>query len=641
MKRPRHIFLFLAMALMAGGLTSCEDDPIGPDASEEEENPDETYQMPTEDVVTTLINHPVAVLQSGYDEVSERVIARMTSKTSSVTPDTKVVLMNGKDDFTITPEIWNSLKEVYDRGGVIMITNPDEGTRGWLEKSLEFNNTSKDPDGDGKPDWDGAPAGTSVLDMYAFTASGDDLELVDIYKPGPHSHEVQTVDSLGNTTIETVHHDGDEEPSQYQYGQFAESVAEWVNMVLTPDVPTARSRSGASRTGSEAEEYFSKGETDTKIMYITLYQASIYKDYFDKKNPLTAVTLPVTIKEHASAAYNFDDGCDYYYVEVTAQIQGSNIWKGIHKYHRAEMFTGWSQAGYAIDQIDIAHKLTAKDPDGLSAPTVEKYFPLNSDNKKTITTTRGWNLGAGVNLGLSKSDKWGKTGTGSFNFNHVNTTAVAETVSEMDVIYQSLVTDPDPKWQFTIPRFSLSGAGVGGLSDVLGYHDGKKPITISQVVCWKEKVNPGNEKQHILNLDFKLRHYMKKKHYGRPHILVDRVNAGDIEFTLPEPGRHKYNYTIQPVNIFDNNEWIQIMTILNDVKCYRDLKDFWKCSPRNGDVATADNAARQYFEEHYTELQTNCRRITNIKNTYVLALYNMTTGKTVPGCSLLIKPDGY
>lgn len=130
MKRPRHIFLFLAMALMAGGLTSCEDDPIGPDASEEEENPDETYQMPTEDVVTTLINHPVAVLQSGYDEVSERVIARMTSKTSSVTPDTKVVLMNGKDDFTITPEIWNSLKEVYDRGGVIMITNPDEGTRG-------------------------------------------------------------------------------------------------------------------------------------------------------------------------------------------------------------------------------------------------------------------------------------------------------------------------------------------------------------------------------------------------------------------------------------------------------------------------------------------------------------------------------
>lgn len=637
MKLSKLFSCVFAAGLLAAVFTACKDDPEIVPGEDPDTETDGTVTMPTEDVVTTSINYPAAILESGYDEVSERVIARMTSQSTAVTADTKIILMNGKDDFTITPEIWNTLKEVFDRDGIIMITNPDEATRRWLEKSLQFNNTSRDPDGDGIPDWDGNPAGESAYDIYAFTSSGDRLTLDDVYNPAPHDHEIVSVDSLGNVSTETIHHDGDTAPTQYQYGQFAESVAQWANLVLDTNARAAMVSRASSRAGGNAEEYFCNGEFTTDVFTITLKHYDVHNGNLND-NTTVSIPLPFTIKCFASAAYNFNDGSDYYYVELTEEINGADIWKGITKHH-PWWFDGWSQAGYAIEQIDIAPKLTANDAGSLNTPQLLKYSPENSVGSKTITTTTGWNIGGGASLGMSKSDKWGLSGGGSFSFNHVNTTAVARTVRDMDVKYASSLSSPEPKWEYTIPRFSLSGARVGGLSDVSDYHTGKKHMTISQVVVWNEKVNPAREQQHILNLDLTIHSYIKYKHYGNSSVTSGKKQTETRKVALPEPGRHKYNYSVVPVKIHDNAEWIQIMTILNDVESYRTLKDFWKCSPRADNVNIADNAARQYYEEHYNELQNNCNRITNIKNTYELKLYNMTTGKFVSDKSIQVKPD--
>ena len=131
---------------------------------------------------------------------------------------------------------------------------------------------------------------------------------------------------------------------------------------------------------------------------------------------------------------------------------------------------------------------------------------------------------------------------------------------------------------------------------------------------------------------------MFNKLYGQSSDKFFAKHGKRVYIDLPEPGRHKYNYSLIPVKIHDNDEWIKIMTILNDVESYKTFKDFWRCSPRANNVSTADNAALQYFNEHYDELQNNCNRITNVKNTYELKLFNMTTGKSVSDKSILITP---
>lgn len=638
MKLQRLLPLFIAAGLMSAGLASCDDDT--PDGGGEGGDIDgDLVEAPTEDVLKTMIDHPVAILESGYDEVSERVIARMSAQSTAVTPETKIVLMNGRDNYTITPDLWNTLKEVYDRGGIIMITNPDEGTRGWLEKSLQFNNTGPDPDSDGKPDWDGNPAGESIFDIYAFTAAGDHLEMDDIYNPQAHSHEVVLVDSLGNKTNEVIVHDGDEEPTQYQYGQFAESVARWVNIVLDTDERAEQAARAASRVSGSARDFYISGEFDSKIMPVYLSEYDITSDVDGAR--YKSVTLPVTVMYYVSAAYNFDDGYDYYYAELTEETSCTNLWKGIKKHHPYGAASGWAQAGYAIDQIDVGLRLTALSPTYLNPAQLLSYSPVNVVGSKTVTTTEGWNLGGGASLGLAKTDKWGMTFTGNFTFNHVKTTAVAKTVYDMAVEYKSALGAPEPKWEYTIPRFSLSGALVGSLSDVSDYHTGRKPITISQVVVWKEKPNQALEQDHILHLDYTVHHYMKRKRYGKSSKTLSQAQCSGIDLKVGQPGRHKYNYSLQPVHIHDNAEWIQIMTILNDVSGYRELKDFTKCSPIYDMSCIPNVAACEYLDEHYKELQNNCRRIINVQNTYELALFNMTTGDQISDRTILIKPGGY
>lgn len=626
-----------AAGLLVAVFTACKDDPDLVPGDEQGTETDGTVNMPTEDVVITSINYPAAILESGYDEVSERVIARMTSKSTAVTPDTKIILMNGKDDFTITPEIWNTLKEVYDRDGIIMIANPDEAIRRWLEKSLQFNNTSRDPDGDGTPDWDGNPAGESAYDIYAFTSAGNRLTLDDVYNPAPHNHEIVSVDSLGNVSTEILHHEKDMEPTQYEYGQFAESVARWANLVFNSEAKAKSAFRAASRANGSAEDFFCNGEFSTHISSIQLSNWDIDVNRWSKDAKGKTINLPFTLVYYVSAAYNFDDGCDYYYAELTEELQEKSIWKGIKKHH-PWWFDGWSQAGWAIEQTDINLWLTADNPAHLNAPQLMKHSPENSVGSKTITTTEGWNLGGGGNFGFSKANEWGFSGVGSFTFNHVSTTAVAQVVRDMDVTYTSSLSSPVPNWEYTIPRFSLSGARVGGLSDVSDYHTGKKPITISQVAVWKEKVNPEHETAHKIEFRITVHHYMFNKLYGQSSDKFFAKHGKRVYIDLPEPGRHKYNYSLIPVKIHDNDEWIKIMTILNDVESYKMFKDFWKCSPRVNNVSTADNSALQYFNEHYDELQNNCKRITNIKNTYELKLYNMTTGNSVSDKSIMITP---
>lgn len=624
----------LAMTVLIFGVSACEDDnpELGP--SGDNNSSDKLVEVPVDDVVETMVKYPVAVFESGYDEVSERLLARVTNRSTAVMPDTKVVLMNAADNFNITPDIWNVLKTVYDNGGIIMIANPGEGTRGWIEKSLQFSNVSPDPDGDGEVDWDGNPSTESLYDIYAFTKSGDRLELEDVYNPNPHRSEVVTVDSLGNKSVEIIERTGDEPLTPYQYGAFAESVAQWVNLTLDADAKAESSLRAAKRAGGSAADYFTNGEFKTQIfnLYLSLYQ--IDKDVDEQE--CVDVRLPVTVKSFISSAHNFGDGCDYYYLELTEEATTKTMWNGIKKHHPYGA-DGWSQAGWAIEGVDV--RLDFDRGSGYAfIPDLVKYSPENSIGSKTITTTRGWNIGGGVSLGLSRADKWGINGSGSFSFTHVNTTAVAETVYDMDVEYKSALSDPSPQWAYTIPRFSLSGSFVGGISDVSGYIDGSKSINISQVVVWKHL--PQIKAYDYFWFYYVVHSYMKRKNYAHKSKIIDISTTYQKRMDLPVPGRVRYNYSIVPVTIHDNSEWIQIMTILNDVSSYNDLKNFEKCSPVDNHPEYADIAAKDYYNEHYNILQNNCSRITNVKNTYELQLMNMDLGTVVSDKTLKIQPGG-
>ncbi|WP_025835660.1 hypothetical protein [Bacteroides rodentium] len=233
------VLSLLLAGVMAFGLASCKDDELEPEI----DGPEVNIPLPTEDEVKTIVNKSYAVIGAGFDEVTPYILKRMTGKRYDYAPsdtyladDVEVVFIGQTELMDISEEMYYQIKKVFDRGGAVYLHKPVslaalffdlmlndelEDFLKWLQEDMNKPETRAEADDD-------VPYGR---DCYILTRNGL-LDMADIYDGKEFTYEatITEVDENGKEHTQTVTESFTPgEPTDYEYGLFAESVAQWMN----------------------------------------------------------------------------------------------------------------------------------------------------------------------------------------------------------------------------------------------------------------------------------------------------------------------------------------------------------------------------------------------------------------------------
>ena len=230
----------LLAGMMAFVLASCKDDELTPDIDE----PGANIPIPTEDEVKTTVGKTYAVLGNQFDEVTPYVLKRMTGQRYNYTPadteiadDVEVVFMDTKALTGMHKEMAYELKELYDRNGFIYMHKPNALALAFFQMLVndeldDFMEWMEENTGGGKIDTRTAQDGDPLTRDSYILSRNSSLDMQDIYDGKEITREatVTEIDEIGKEQTRTVTETfTPTEPTDYEYGLFAESVAKWLN----------------------------------------------------------------------------------------------------------------------------------------------------------------------------------------------------------------------------------------------------------------------------------------------------------------------------------------------------------------------------------------------------------------------------
>ena len=308
----------LLAGMMTFGLASCKDDELIPDIDE----PDVNIPIPTEDEVKTTVGKTYAVLGDQFDEVTPYVMKRMTGQRYNYTPadteiadDVEVVFMDTKALTGMHKEMAYELKELYDRNGFIYMHKPNALALAFFQMLVndeldDFMEWMEENTGGGKIDTRTAQDGDPLTRDSYILSRNSSLDMQDIYDGKEITREatVTEVDENGKEQTRTVTETfTPTEPTDYEYGLFAESVAKWLN----DDGVQTKTRANG---GADLEMPYTK---------TILAPCRVQRIGDDKQ-----ITANAEIKIRAASLYSPQENEDFYYVTVEQMIPVESFAKG-------------------------------------------------------------------------------------------------------------------------------------------------------------------------------------------------------------------------------------------------------------------------------------------------------------------------
>ncbi len=385
----------LAALCVTMAFTACSDsdDPVTDDTTSE------MITQPVEDVVETYFDGDIAVMGSSFDEMTERLLARVKGQTFQVEAGTTSLPSTVKALFIDQPT-WDKmdedymvqLYEFYQDGVTICMHKPTDLTALAVILYLRWKEMGSDDGSDSDEN-----SVRQVISSNAQTrATTDDAQSYDFIaiKKGGKSFHMNNIHTPGTTYTTTEHitsitEVGDTiesdtiitypavEPTPYQYGLYAEEAVEWLNET------EAEARTRATRAiGDDRYE-----PSQTIVVNTTAYQR--YTD-----NSLGHIySTPLTLTVWTSMMYNFDKDEDYYSVVVTEDYDAGHIYKGV-----LEVSDVHKQAGHAWRDMEIRTRW----PHSSDYPLRLQYDILPQGKASPLITTEisGWELSADVSIGM-------------------------------------------------------------------------------------------------------------------------------------------------------------------------------------------------------------------------------------------------
>lgn len=607
----------LLAGMMAFGFVSCKDDELeqAPDFNEPEVN----ITIPTEDEVKTTVGKTYAVLGEHFDELTPYVMKRMTGMRYDHTPadteladDVEIVFLDYDALMEISEEMVYEIKEVFDRGGAVYLHRPNalalmffdlvmydelDDFMAWLEEQLKDGGAQTKAGGKSNP---------LERDSYIIRRN-DHLDLRDIYNGEPVTIEKtiveETEDGTEQTRTETENVTPDE-PSDYEYGLFAEKVAEWLN--------------GATKTRSSDGEMLNSAALETILLPCHLQRIG------DKK----VFTYNAELKAWVSTLYNFDTKQDYYHVLLEERYPGDLLKFDQYYSHKYDVVGHrYKVAGYTYGGLSVYPTL---DTEGYTLKDMWNPQPENEGVTQKTDIIDGWNL----NADLGYDD--GLTAKLTGGFTHQQT--VSEISKEINV---NLKKDGAKySWEYDIPDKYQYKSKLGGFNANLVSTPDKNSISIKSCATrqsWNWLVNNtegrGN-KAFYMDIELEFNAKYASSFGSSTGQTKTGVHKSRVRIELPVPNRFTKSFSVVADNYQDGKEMELIQTFLNSVQEYKNISKGY-CAPEE---KILDRQMEERWNTMLKTLESFGSKFSGLKNAYTFRLKD-NKGKQI-GRNLRISNKG-
>ena len=508
-------------------LTGCKDNEPSIDLDDNEDNLPTVVELPFNDIIETTIDAQTVILADGLDEMSALFANRLTNANvcSDISSDTELVVFDEEASawFVKDKDKYEQLKELYLRGGLIYFHKPALQAAALIAR-LEYEVFNEVPEETIEP----------LYDAYIFNIQGAEYHVDNIYFEEPR--EIQYTDEEGNMHTEVV--DNIEKPSEYFFGRYAESAANFVNEALSASFK-ARSHSTISR----AAESF----TEPPLIPIQWDKTQYVSTKFTKKtegihkDAEISATAKLSARIKIRCAYSFDQDKDYYQITLTEDYPGSSFYRGHHTIGHSIYKDKYG--GFALTNMRISAYLDSESLLG-DLYTLEGVAPDNRPGTGTTDKVTGWTFGGTVGLAHPSSV------AASFNFSYTSTTTISKPFSEMPSEFVKTKPDgSDLKWYYTITNpmeYYRNRGRNGGVNDFPAIST--QDFSLDQTWCWVF-ANSSRQKEKDIRLNvwvsYSIRSGMatggaggnKACNWGRTLWLEKTID-------LPSPHRYKDNIVV-------------------------------------------------------------------------------------------------
>ncbi len=351
---------------------SCSDDSDS-ESSEELDTPTGEV-LPTTDQLSVKLNLPTAVLGDNFKEVGSALVNRLTNNVSINDNSVRVVILDNETALTINGDMLEKVKQVYDKGGVIAITEPSKATIERFKRNKMGDAFMQAPDGE---DADG-----HFNDVYAFNKTGGEMHLEDLYDTDDAQIETEVITEDGDTA-RTEFEDTNQslEYTPYTYGLFADAVAEWVEKQAV---------SYENNTNGSSNDIHAMTNAQTK----TYIYNPTYPGHEKAKDRTALYQVTYTIY----AVYSFDQDMDYYMVHQ--EIIGNNKPMMLPSKWKEDKGNCY---GFYLGEIDNDHQIFMPNGGSFSSTEVFVHDPKPVTSEGSYSTTSGYSVDFGGSIGLDPS----------------------------------------------------------------------------------------------------------------------------------------------------------------------------------------------------------------------------------------------
>lgn len=569
----KKILSLLMILPMLFGVACTDDDVIIEPGDEQPE------ELPVNDVVNTTIDQTFAVIGSvaNFDETGACLLNRLRGQQYilpatgfSLSDDVELVLMDNETLVNLEKEDIVGLRKAFDRGVTICLQKPHAlaaafmymTMNGALEEAFKEENqtrlsATRADAGDGDAD-----AAFFPYDMVCMKLGQEVIKLLDVYDSKEQSLTI-TDDESKETHNVTV---TPREPTAYEYGIYAEDIAEWIN-------ETAVAKTRGSDIATRADE------TDNPIQNTTVVPcyidpAAVFESHkgitidADKREALKPRYTSGKVRIWTTVAYNFDKDEDYYHVIIEEEFNAkTDIYTKEMKLNKK-----WKATGFTFGGQDVYIRWT-NGGGRLNLPLKDEWN-RQPNNEGAITSKEeinGWSIGSSVSVGMAGPMV-------DFSASNTFSTGVTTTHKEVNHALNTNYNMGDYK-DWTSWMYNIDGPKTDG-GKVIEPAPGSPSIalcTSRQAWNWLVSDTKGAIKDDYIPLEFMEQIDFKAKYRiyasGSTPIsgtVIINKDRGIKNVQLPVPARFSKSYSVVCSNILSDN-WEKIEKQFNKSKAYNDL----------------------------------------------------------------------
>lgn len=362
------------MLIAAVTLQGCSNDD--PELPGEDEIEYPVPEIPENDVVTTKMDAKTCVMTTNLDDVGALFVKRLENTGTELTDETELLILDDEacNKFVKDEEEYNRISYYYFRGGIIYIHKPAMGTANLMAR-LQYGMSPVVSDETIDP----------VAEAYICHVSGAEYWGGAAWEQDAHEHTYY--DEEGNEYKESC--DGDEKPTEYYYGRYAESSAKFINEVVNnlvrSNATTVRSRAGTTQLAPEK----------IPITYTVPYHGLV--TYHLKQDKVLECMIPRDYQFYVETAYSFDQDKDFYSIHYSQSIPVSQAFKGHFSFKRKMAYYD-KYGGFNFFKHHVEVELCNYKP-GVSIYSLDGVLPKNEPLNGQEATVKGWNISGNVSFG--------------------------------------------------------------------------------------------------------------------------------------------------------------------------------------------------------------------------------------------------